>query len=102
MRSDRVIEASAENICVLPIPKAGKRTIERAMTPKPPIHCIGLRQKRMPFNALAQSRNIVEPVVVKPDIASKNESIKLSNVPVIIKGNTPKSDTLNHTDATMI
>jgi hypothetical protein len=56
----------------------------------------------MPFNALAQSRNIVEPVVVKPDIASKNESIKLSNVPVIIKGNTPKSDTLNHTDATMI
>ena len=39
--------------------------------PKPPIHCVMLRQKSRPWVSLSTSSMMVAPVVVKPDMVSK-------------------------------
>ena len=50
--------------------------INRTIIPIPPSHCINERQKRSDFG-ISNEVKIVAPVVVIPDTASKNESIKL-------------------------
>ena len=39
--------------------------------PKPPIHCVRLRQKSIPWERDSISSRIVAPVVVNPDMVSK-------------------------------
>ena len=45
------------------------------MMPMPPIHCSRARQIRMPGGASSSPEITVEPVVVIPDMASKNASV---------------------------
>ena len=43
--------------------------------PKPPIHCMNERQNRMPWGSVETSSMMEAPVVVKPDMVSKNASV---------------------------
>ena len=43
--------------------------------PTPPSHCSSDRHNRMPGGAWSNPRITVEPVVVSPDMASKNASV---------------------------
>ncbi|MBA7708933.1 hypothetical protein ES703_117838 [subsurface metagenome] len=66
------------------------------MIPMPPIHWMKARQKRIPRGMLSMplarcgcrltSPRIVAPVVVSPDMASKNASVKLGMAPERKKG----------------
>ena len=72
-----------------------KESVKSTM-PKPPIHCVSARHKRMPLLQLSTSRITVAPVVVKPDIASKNASLTFKGVEHNINGNIPKREIIIH------
>ena len=39
--------------------------------PKPPIHCVIVRQKSRPCGRISTSSRMLQPVVVKPEMVSK-------------------------------
>jgi len=62
----------------------------------PPSHCKIALQIRIALGAEFKSVIIVEPVVVIPDILSKNESVKLKSRSEKKNGSEPNSATLIH------
>ena len=82
--------ASAINNSMPPIPKSGKIAMVKTIIPIPPIHWVILLQKRMLFGKDSISSNMVEPVVVKPDIVSKKALVKTGILPDIKYGRQPK------------
>ena len=72
----------------------------KRMIPSPPIHCVSARQSNIPLLQLSTSRITVAPVVVNPDIASKNASLASNGVSHKMNGNIPnKEKTIHATDA---
>ena len=61
----------------------GNIAIASTNTPIPPIQWVKVRQNRIPFGRFSISVNIVEPVVVNPDILSNMASIKFGIAPLI-------------------
>ncbi|MBA7590946.1 hypothetical protein ES708_33090 [subsurface metagenome] len=66
---------SAINNCIPPMPNIGRITSERTMIPIPPSHCVMLLQNNNPCDRDSMSLRIDAPVVVNPDIVSKNASV---------------------------
>ena len=60
--------------------------------PMPPSHCRIERQSRMPGGAVSRPVMTVEPVVVMPETASKNASVKLMFSPASVRGREAKRD----------
>ena len=81
---------SVWNNCIPPTFNTGKKEIAITIIPMPPIHCNNERQIKIPWGRLSRPDNIVEPVVVMPDIDSKKASVKDSSKLEKIKGNEPK------------
>ena len=63
------------NSCMPPICSSGSTAMAVTMMPTPPSHCRMERQIRMPGGALSKPMMTVEPVVVRPDMASKKASV---------------------------
>jgi hypothetical protein len=61
----------------------------RTMMPMPPSQCVRLRQNRSPLGWASISVRMDAPVVVNPDMDSKNASVKEGNPPRA-KGRAPK------------
>ncbi len=61
------------------------------MIPIPPIHCVKLRQNRMPCGRDSMSEKTVAPVVVNPDTDSKSAWTGESMTPVNRYGSAPKT-----------
>ena len=72
-----VSKASVLNNCIPPTLKMGSIAIAITIIPTPPNHCNKALQSRMPGGALSRPTITVEPVVVIPDIDSKNASATL-------------------------
>ena len=69
--------ASAENTRTPPSIIDGMMAMVKNTMPRPPIHCVRLRQKSRARGMLSTSSMRVAPVVVKPDIVSKKASVTL-------------------------
>ena len=74
--------ASAAKSCIPPIPKRGNMAIAKTIIPMPPIQWVKLRQNKTPSGSASMSFNIVEPVVVYPDIVSNTAFEKFGIDPV--------------------
>ena len=70
-------------------------------TPMPPTQWVKLRQNSSPFGSASTSVRIVEPVVVKPEVASKKQSTSEGMLPWKKNGSPPKNDTRIHPSATI-
>src|SRR5664279_6087553 len=81
---------SAADTCIFKDLNTGMRERETKIIPAPPSHCVRLLQKRIPFGMVSTSGRMDAPVVVNPDIDSKNASPKLVIEPLIRKGRVPK------------
>ena len=62
----------------------------------PPSQWVKERQNRIERGMLSISVRTDAPVVLKPDQASKKESIKLSKLPETQKGKAPTTEAINH------
>ena len=71
-----VSEDSALNTCIPPTWSTGKILKAITIIPTPPNHCNKALQIKMPSDLLLIFWITEEPVVVTPDIDSKNESVK--------------------------
>ena len=70
------------------------------MIPRPPIHCIRLRQMMMPWLRWLTRFMTVAPVVVKPDMASKKASeMDNGSCSMNMKGIMPNAENTIHTMA---
>jgi len=72
---------SALKSCLPPTPRKGRMATARMMMPMPPNHWVSARHKRMPCGRGSMFRMTVAPVVVKPDMVSKNASAKEGRIP---------------------
>ena len=63
--------ASAENTFTLPPTREGMMAMVKNTIPKPPIHCVIVRQKSRPCGRISTSSRMLQPVVVKPEMVSK-------------------------------
>ena len=63
--------ASAANTFMLPPTIDGSTAMVKNTIPNPPIHCVIVRQKSMPWGRCSTSSRMDAPVVVNPDIVSK-------------------------------
>ena len=68
--------------------------------PRPPIHWVNDRQKRRPWGSASTLSITVAPVVVKPDMFSKNASVKLLTYPLSMNGSEPKRLKTTHDSVT--
>ena len=77
LRSSRspVSELSERKSCIPPTLRIGNSAMPVTMKPTPPTACRAARQKMMPRGVSSRPDITVEPVVVIPDIASKNASV---------------------------
>src|SRR3989344_3644642 len=75
--------------------------IARRIIPMPPIQCVMLLQRRIPWGSFSTDAKIVAPVVVKPDMASKYASTKCRREPERIYGSDPNKPAATHS-ATVI
>ena len=64
-----------------PPPMKGRIVRLRTIMPMPPSQCVSARQSRMPRGFSSMLERMDAPVVVKPDMASKNASVKFAVVP---------------------
>jgi len=92
---------SAAYSCMPPIPSNGKTATDSTIIPIPPIQCVMLLQNKIPFGTASISIRIVAPVVVNPDMVSKNASVKSGITPLKIKGRVPKREITIQVVATM-
>ncbi len=90
--------SSARKICMPPTFRKGSTDIAMMMIPIPPSHCRMARHRSMPGGALSNPVMTVEPVVVMPDMASKNESVMDISISLSLKGKQEKIASENHTD----
>ena len=63
--------ASAANTFTEPPTNDGRMAVVKNTMPKPPIHCVMLRQKSRPWGSASTLSKMVAPVVVNPDMVSK-------------------------------
>jgi len=66
---------SALNNWTPPKPRSGSIARLKTIIPIPPIKCVKLRQNNKPSGISLRLFIILEPVVVRPDIDSKNDSV---------------------------
>ena len=66
------------------------------MIPMPPNHCNIALHNKIDFDVLSKSSKTVAPVVVKPDIDSKKESVKDNPGVPEKKGIEPMIVSINH------
>ena len=92
--------ASAENSCRLPPSlKAGRMAMAKNTMPRPPIQWVSARQKRMACDCVSMSSMMVAPVVVKPDIVSKNALPTVGTLWLKRNGSMPKALNNTHVSA---
>lgn len=84
--------ASEIKSCIPPIPRNGSTVIDIKMMTIPPSHCVVALQNNNPFGRDSTLVNMVAPVVVKPDIDSKNASVKLPVTPLSMYGRAPNKE----------
>ena len=94
--------ASAENTLTGPPTNDGRMATVKNTIPKPPIHCVNVRQKSMACGRCSTSSSIVAPVVVKPDIVSKYALVKPGMYPPIRYGSDPNRLNTTHVSVTTI
>lgn len=63
--------ASALNSWLPPTPSSGSTATARIRMPMPPIHCKKVRHTFTETGSVSRPTSTVEPVVVRPDTASK-------------------------------
>ncbi|ERX35399.1 hypothetical protein Q010_02643 [Pseudomonas aeruginosa 19660] len=68
-------EDSVWNRRMPPTRSSGRIATAMPMKPMPPSQCNNERQMRMPGDIWSSPLNTVEPVVVMPDMVSKNASV---------------------------
>ena len=90
-------KASERKICIPPTRSSGRNTIATTMIPIPPSHCSIPRQRLIPLGNASNPENTVDPVVVSPDIASKNASTNRASVAPNMNGSDPKIGSATHT-----
>ena len=83
-------EDSVWNNCIPPTFSIGKKAIAITTIPIPPIHCNKDLHIKIPWGKLSKPDNIVEPVVVMPDIDSKKASVNDNPKSEKTKGRDPK------------
>ena len=84
--------ASAAKTFTLPLPTMeGRMAMVKNTIPKAPIHWVWVRQNKMAWGIHSTSSMMVAPVVVKPDMVSKNASVTLSIYPPIRNGIIPNT-----------
>lgn len=66
---------SALNNCTPPKPRSGNIAMLNTIIPIPPINWVKLLQNSTPFGVFSIFDKTLAPVVVSPDMASKNESV---------------------------
>ena len=81
--------ASATNSSMPPMPNNGRMAIVSTMMPIPPIHWVILLQNKILFGKDSMLSKIEAPVVVKPDMVSKNALVKEGILPVNKYGSDP-------------
>ncbi len=79
----------------------GRIAIEITIIPSPPIQCVKLRQYKIPCGSSSILFRIEAPVVVNPDIVSKNASVTLVILPLNIYGIMPNTENNNQAVATI-
>ncbi len=72
-------EDSMRKSCMPPTRSTGRMATAVTMMPMPPIRWRSARQSSRPFGCSARPTITVAPVVVRPDMASKKASAKLSS-----------------------
>ena len=85
--------------CIPPTFNNGKIVIAITTIPIPPNHCMIALHNKILLGLLSKSDIIVAPVVVIPDILSKNASVTLNSISENMKGSEPKIAILNHDKA---
>ena len=70
------VDSVMKSSCPLP-PKMGSSAMLKNTMPRPPIHCVRLRQKSKPWGRASMLSRMLAPVVVKPDMVSKKASVTL-------------------------
>ena len=87
-------EDSLWNRRIPPTFRNGKMATAITIKPIPPNHCSSERHSKMPLLTSARFVITVEPVVVTPDMVSKNASVKLISW-TTINGSAPKALTIS-------
>ena len=95
-----VSKASALNSCMPPTCSSGRTETAMTMMPRPPSHCSTPRHRFMPGESASRSPITVAPVVVRPEIDSKNASVKLGTAPESHSGTAPSID--SHTQTSTV
>ena len=80
---------SALKSCMPPTPSSGSTATVSTMMPIPPIQCRRWRQRLIEGARSSRPLITVEPVVVRPEAASKNASVKDMPRPSSISGSAP-------------
>ncbi len=80
-----------------PMRSSGRKTIATTMIPMPPNHCSIERHSSSPRGMVSRLVNTVEPVVVRPDIASNMASVKSACEAPSMNGTAPASGSTIHT-----
>jgi hypothetical protein len=84
-------------ICIPPIRSSGRNTMATTMIPTPPNHCSIPRHSNSPRGSPSRPEKTVAPVVVSPDMASKNASVTSASVAPKMKGSAPNTGSASHT-----
>ena len=84
-------EDSRRKSCIPPTRSMGRTASAVTMMPMPPIHCRMERHSRTPGGMSSSPVRIVAPVVVRPDVDSKNASVTDRPRSLITKGMAPKA-----------
>lgn len=87
------------NNCMPPTFIIGIKVIAITIIPIPPNHCSIALHNKIPFGVNSRFEIIVEPVVVIPDILSKNASVIERSIVENIKGKDPKIAILSQESA---
>ncbi len=80
---------SALKSCMPPTPSSGRIATVSTMMPMPPIQCMRCRQMLIDGASASRPLIVVEPVVVRPEVASKKASVKDMPRPSSISGSAP-------------
>ena len=72
---------SARTICIAPAPRLDSKATNKTIIPMPPSQWVTLRHIKMARGCPSISSSTEAPTVANPDIASKNASATVSNVP---------------------
>lgn len=93
--------ASAENMLLFFISLTGIRANEKTTIPSPPNHWVSERQNSREWLIVSMSDSTVAPVVVNPDIVSKN-ALAISSSSMIMNGIIPMTENMTQVRDTII